>query len=103
MSNRRTIVCGHLAEEQLQRVRYDGQGGVVTADAGLVPLRLLGYGSNVELHGEHIRDRLEASVPDRFVDLLDGFRRLLSLVADRKFGVENPFAWHTKADVVRGI
>jgi hypothetical protein len=34
---------------------------------------------------------------------LAGFAALLTAVAGRPFAVENPFLWHTKADVLRGI
>jgi hypothetical protein len=35
--------------------------------------------------------------------VLDGMTRLFSALAGRRFTVENPFRWHTKADVVRLI
>ena len=35
--------------------------------------------------------------------VLDGFARILSLVADRPFAVENPYTWKTKSEVVKHI
>lgn len=35
--------------------------------------------------------------------VINGFARILSLVADRDFKVENPFLWKTKAEVVKEI
>ncbi len=95
-----------LGREYTQRSRsflYVALGATVAQMLGLSRVRFYENGVvsfNFPPSGQIVGARATRTTHPR---VLRGFAEILSLVADRRFDVENPFLWKTKADIVRQI
>lgn len=95
-----------LGREPTQRSRsflYMALGATVAQMLGLARIRFYENGVvsfNLPPSGQVIGARATRTTHPQ---VLRGFAGILSLVAGRRFDVESPFLWHTKADVVDQI
>lgn len=95
-----------LSREYTQRSRsflYASLGATVARLYGIPGIRFYENGVvslNLPLSPQVVGAKATRTTHPR---VLGGFARLLSLVSDGAFRVENPFMWQTKAQVVRGI
>ena len=93
-----------LSVEYTQRTRsflYVALGATVAKMLGLSLIRFYENGVisfNLPISGQVVGARASRTTHPR---VLHGFGQLLSTAMEEPFTVENPFLWHTKADVVR--
>lgn len=96
----------NLGREYTQRSRsflYAALGAAVAQMVGLARIRFYENGIisfNFPPSAQVVGARATRTTHPQ---VLNGFARILSLVAGRRFDVENPFLWRTKAEVVEGI
>lgn len=95
-----------LGREYTQRTRsflYAALGATVAQMLGLARIRFYENGVvsfNLPPSAQVVGARATRTTHPR---VLNGFARLFSLIAGRRFEVENPFLWDTKAEVVERI
>jgi 7-cyano-7-deazaguanine synthase in queuosine biosynthesis len=93
-----------LSVEYTQRTRsflYVALGATVAKMLGLSLIRFYENGVisfNLPISGQVVGARASRTTHPR---VLHGFGQLLTTAMEEPFAVENPFLWHTKADVVR--
>ena len=93
-----------LSKDYTQRTRsflYMALGATVAKMLGLSVIKFYENGVisfNLPISAQVVGARASRTTHPR---VLHGFSQLLSLAMDEPFTVENPYLWHTKADVVR--
>ena len=96
----------HLGREYTQRTRsflYAALGGTIAVMLGLNRLRFYENGVvslNLPPSAQVVGARATRTTHPQ---VLNGFSKLLSHLADKSFTVENPFLWTTKTEVVKLI
>jgi hypothetical protein len=97
---------GIEGKDHYQRARsflYAALGGTVAMMLGLRELRFYENGIlslNLPICGQLVGARATRTTHPR---VMDGFEKLLTLLAREKFAVRTPFLWHTKGEVVKEI
>lgn len=96
----------HLSAEYTQRSRsflYAALGATIAQGYGLARIRFYENGVvsfNLPVAAQVVGAKATRTTHPR---VLKGFAKLLSLVSGRRFLVENPFVWKTKAEVLEVI
>jgi hypothetical protein len=96
----------NLNAEYTQRSRsflYAALGATVANILGLSRIRF--YENGVISLNFHLSDQVIGAKATRTTHprVLNGFKAILSAVAERPFDVQNPFLWKTKTDIVKQI
>lgn len=95
-----------LNSEYTQRSRsflYAALGATVANILGLSRIRF--YENGIVSLNFHLSDQVVGAKATRTTHprVLNGFKKVLSAVAERPFDVQNPFLWKTKTEIVRQI
>jgi hypothetical protein len=96
----------HLGREYTQRTRsflYAALGATVAQICGLSRIRFYENGIvsfNFPVSAQVVGARATRTTHPQ---VINGFAKLISLIAEKPFVVENPFIWKTKTEVVKGI
>lgn len=96
----------HLNKEYTQRTRsflFMSLGATIAKMLGLAGVRF--YENGIVSLNLPVRAQVVGGRATRTTHpiVMDGFQKILSLVADEPFKVDNPFFWKTKGEIVRSI